>query len=137
MNNNNNYTGQTKEDEIPISPISNLLIPRLLIVQQTSLTQDTVVKNGISNLIHVVVKQSMFTITLGLDTTKLLDGATMKETTNTTNERPILNFSQMAIEAKLYYDSDDENMVERVSDFIYIFNIYLIYILYYYFNLIY
>ena len=101
------------------SPISNFLIPRLVITQQTSLAQDTVVKNGISNLIYVVVKQSQFTINLGLDTTKLIDGNTLLET-SATEGKSILNFNHMTIEAKLLYDADDEKLMERVCFFFFL-----------------
>ena len=90
-------------------------IPKLIVAKQTSLTYGNHVKNGVSQVVHTVVKQSNFNITLAFDHNELCDSRTLLKVNTISPDRPIINFYQFQIEARLYYDSEDQKVSKHLK----------------------
>jgi len=76
----------------------------LVLLKQTSLTEDSIAKNGTPRILHVVVKNSPFSITFGFPTTSTA--------TSTSISTDLHDYN---VEAKLLYDSDIEKEVDFVK----------------------
>jgi hypothetical protein len=70
----------------------------VVIVSQNSLAIDSVSKNGIQKLLHIVVKNQPFTIQAAL-----------------TSYSPAMNFHKFPLEARLLYDCDNLKEVDFVK----------------------
>jgi len=90
------------------------LVPRLKIVKQNSLTSVVTIKDGQSQTIHTVVKNSPFIIQVGLDTSVLHDSATLTIVENPTTVQP-LNLTHVTLDAKLLYDNLEQKEVDFVK----------------------
>ena len=77
------------------------VIPRLLVIRQTSAGEEKFAKNGVHKNVHVVVKNTPFLLQLGLS--------------RRTRGNEVLDFNRMGIEATLLYDSDEMKEVDYVS----------------------
>jgi len=75
---------------------------QLALLKQSSLTEDSIAKNGSSRVIHVVVKNSPFSITYGFPTTSASSSVST-------------DLHDYNVEAKLLYDSDLEKEVDFVK----------------------
>eukprot|EP01102_Stenamoeba_stenopodia_P014145 TRINITY_DN4669_c0_g2_i1.p1 TRINITY_DN4669_c0_g2~~TRINITY_DN4669_c0_g2_i1.p1 ORF type:complete len:443 (+),score=97.57 TRINITY_DN4669_c0_g2_i1:164-1492(+) len=81
--------------------------PRLVIVKQSSLAEETVTtKDGDLITVHIVVKHSPFLIQLGLASTP---------TTSMYPQPPLLDLNRLTFEARLLYDNGQEKEVDFVK----------------------
>lgn len=71
--------------------------PQLDLIKQTALTEEKVTKNGQTQIVHVVVKNSPFQLLIGLRNAK------------------VSNFNHLAFDIKLIYDVVDEKEVSFVK----------------------
>ena len=79
-----------------------------LVIQNLSLPSDKVVRDGISRTTHTAVKNSPFTIQLGLDNKTLYDSNTLEVVQ--VPKTPPLNLTHVALDAKLLYDNQEEKV---------------------------
>lgn len=71
--------------------------PQLELIKQTALTEEKITKNGQTQIVHVVVKNSPFQLLIGLRNAK------------------VSNFNHLAFDIKLIYDVVDEKEVSFVK----------------------
>jgi hypothetical protein len=80
--------------------------PRLIVTKQTCVNQETLIRDGVSRQISVVVKHSPFVIHLALE--QPLDIA--MPSVSQPLHRPLFTFHQLQLDAALLYDSNEDKV---------------------------